>query len=148
MSCCTAHHLHKKLILTCPSYKLVAIKLMTASKEHLEKHYEDLSDKPFFKGLVACPYPPHPSPTTTPLTPSFLDMGSGPVCAMVWEGKDVVKTGRTLLGATNPLASPIGMLSIPLSSSAQDRSLNITFFLRLHSWRLCPCCWPQHHPRL
>lgn len=36
------------------SYKLVAIKLMTPSKEHLEKHYEDLSDKPFFKGLVAC----------------------------------------------------------------------------------------------
>jgi nucleoside-diphosphate kinase len=27
---------------------------MTASKEHLEKHYEDLSDKPFFKGLVSC----------------------------------------------------------------------------------------------
>jgi nucleoside-diphosphate kinase len=27
---------------------------MTASKEHLEKHYADLSDKPFFKGLVAC----------------------------------------------------------------------------------------------
>ena len=36
------------------SYKLVAIKLMTASKEHLEKHYEDLKDKPFFKGLVSC----------------------------------------------------------------------------------------------
>ena len=27
---------------------------MTPSKEHLEKHYEDLSDKPFFKGLVTC----------------------------------------------------------------------------------------------
>ena len=40
--------------LTNCSYKLVAIKLMTASKEHLEKHYEDLSDKPFFKGLVSC----------------------------------------------------------------------------------------------
>ena len=36
------------------SYKLVAIKLTTASKEHLEKHYADLSDKPFFKGLVTC----------------------------------------------------------------------------------------------
>ena len=38
------------------SYKLVAIKLMTASKEHLEKHYEDLKDKPFFKGLVSCTF--------------------------------------------------------------------------------------------
>ena len=37
-------------------------------------------------------------------------MGSGPVCAMVWEGKDVVKTGRVLLGATNPLSSAPGTI--------------------------------------
>ena len=43
-------------MLTHARYKLVAMKLTTASKEHLEKHYEDLSDKPFFKGLVACTY--------------------------------------------------------------------------------------------
>ncbi|KAF4555231.1 Nucleoside diphosphate kinase [Elsinoe fawcettii] len=72
-------------------YKLVAIKLVTASKEHLEKHYSDLSDKPFFAGLVSY-------------------MGSGPVCAMVWEGKEVVKVGRQLLGATNPLASAPGTI--------------------------------------
>lgn len=64
---------------------------MTASKEHLEKHYADLAGKPFFPGLVAY-------------------MGSGPVCAMVWEGKDVVKVGRALLGATNPLASAPGTI--------------------------------------
>jgi len=72
-------------------YKLVAIKLVTASKEHLEKHYSDLSEKPFFKGLVTY-------------------MGSGPICAMVWEGRDAVKTGRVLLGATNPLASAPGTI--------------------------------------
>ncbi|KAI9880905.1 MAG: nucleoside diphosphate kinase [Pleopsidium flavum] len=72
-------------------YKLAAIKLVTPSKEHLEKHYEDLSDKPFFKGLVTY-------------------MLSGPICAMVWEGRDAVKTGRTLLGATNPLASAPGTI--------------------------------------
>jgi nucleoside diphosphate kinase len=38
------------------SFKLVAIKLITASKEHLEKHYADLAEKPFFKGLVTCTY--------------------------------------------------------------------------------------------
>jgi len=37
-------------------------------------------------------------------------MGSGPVCAMVWEGRDAVKTGRTILGATNPLASAPGTI--------------------------------------
>ncbi|KAF2096179.1 nucleoside diphosphate kinase [Rhizodiscina lignyota] len=72
-------------------FKLVAIKLMTASKEHLETHYADLSEKPFFKGLVTY-------------------MASGPVCAMVWEGRDVVKTGRVILGATNPLASAPGTI--------------------------------------
>ena len=35
-------------------YKLVAMKLVSPSKEHLEKHYEDLADKPFYKGLVSC----------------------------------------------------------------------------------------------
>lgn len=38
----------------CYSYKLAALKLVTPSKEHLEKHYEDLADKPFYKGLVTC----------------------------------------------------------------------------------------------
>ena len=35
-------------------------------------------------------------------------MASGPVVGMVWQGLDAVKTGRVMLGATNPLASPIG----------------------------------------
>lgn len=33
---------------------------------------------------------------------------SGPVVCMVWEGLDAVKTGRVMLGATNPLASAPG----------------------------------------
>ncbi|KAL9018674.1 MAG: hypothetical protein Q9185_004045 [Variospora sp. 1 TL-2023] len=72
-------------------YKLAAIKMVTPSKEHLEEHYKDLSDKPFFKGLVTY-------------------MLSGPIVAMVWEGRDAVKTGRTLLGATNPLQSAPGTI--------------------------------------
>ncbi|KAL1848412.1 nucleoside diphosphate kinase Ndk1 [Paecilomyces lecythidis] len=72
-------------------FKLAALKLVTPSKEHLEKHYADLSDKPFFKGLVSY-------------------MLSGPIVAMVWEGREVVKTGRTILGATNPLASAPGTI--------------------------------------
>ena len=42
------------------SYKLAAMKLVSPSKEHLEKHYEDLSDKPFYKGLVTCTQLPCP----------------------------------------------------------------------------------------
>ncbi|ODM20880.1 Nucleoside diphosphate kinase [Aspergillus cristatus] len=72
-------------------FKLAALKLATPSKEHLEKHYADLAGKPFFPGLVTY-------------------MLSGPIVAMVWEGRDVVKTGRTILGATNPLASAPGTI--------------------------------------
>eukprot|EP00054_Salpingoeca_dolichothecata_P037004 m.9465 g.9465 ORF g.9465 m.9465 type:complete len:179 (+) comp7202_c0_seq1:1453-1989(+) len=72
-------------------FKLVALKMTTASKEHLEKHYKDLSSKPFFGGLVAY-------------------MASGPVVCMVWEGKNVVKTGRKMLGETNPADSAPGTI--------------------------------------
>ncbi|KAK4251041.1 nucleoside diphosphate kinase [Corynascus novoguineensis] len=72
-------------------FKLVALKLVTPGKEHLEKHYADLSSKPFFAGLVEY-------------------MNSGPIVAMVWEGLDAVKTGRAMLGATNPLASAPGTI--------------------------------------
>lgn len=65
--------------------------MVTPSVAHLEEHYADLKAKSFFPGLVKY-------------------MASGPVVAMVWEGKDAVKTGRVLLGATNPLASAPGTI--------------------------------------
>merc|ERR1711879_485759 len=72
-------------------FKLVAMKMVHASKEHLEKHYADLSSKPFFAGLVKY-------------------MASGPVVAMVWEGLNAVKTGRVMLGETNPADSKPGTI--------------------------------------
>ncbi|KAK0425693.1 hypothetical protein QR680_009326 [Steinernema hermaphroditum] len=72
-------------------YKLVALKMMTASRNHLEVHYQDLKDKPFFPSLIEY-------------------MASGPVVAMVWQGLDAVKQGRVMLGATNPLASAPGTI--------------------------------------
>jgi hypothetical protein len=35
-------------------YKLVALKMVQASKELLEQHYADLSSKPFFPGVSDC----------------------------------------------------------------------------------------------
>jgi nucleoside-diphosphate kinase len=67
---------------------------VTPSKEHLEKHYEDLSDKPFFKGLVTCKISSQLSHrANAKISP---DMLSGPICAMVWEGRDACKTGRSM----------------------------------------------------
>ena len=42
-------------------------------------------------------------------------MTSGPVVAMVWQGLAAVKTGRSMLGETDPLASSPGSL-LPLNS--------------------------------
>ncbi|KAJ3214964.1 nucleoside diphosphate kinase, partial [Clydaea vesicula] len=72
-------------------YKLVALRQMTPSREHLEAHYADLKSKSFFPKLLNY-------------------MLSGPVVGMVWEGKDAVKTGRRLLGETNPLSSLPGTI--------------------------------------
>jgi nucleoside-diphosphate kinase len=72
-------------------FKLVAMKFMWASEEHLKTHYADLSTKPFFPALVKY-------------------MSSGPVVPMVWEGKNVVKTGRVMLGETDPFKSAPGTI--------------------------------------
>ncbi|XP_049544728.1 nucleoside diphosphate kinase [Anopheles darlingi] len=72
-------------------FKLVALKFVFPSKELLEKHYADLSARPFFPGLVSY-------------------MSSGPVVPMVWEGLNAVKTGRKMLGATNPADSEPGTI--------------------------------------
>ncbi|XP_076008225.1 NME/NM23 nucleoside diphosphate kinase 2a [Genypterus blacodes] len=72
-------------------FKLVAMKMMQASEEHLTEHYIDLKGKGFFPELIKY-------------------MSSGPVVAMVWEGLGAVKTGRVMLGATNPADSNPGTI--------------------------------------
>lgn len=74
--------------------------------------YEDLKGKPFFPGLIKY-------------------MASGPVVAMVWEGLDAVKTGRAMLGATNPLASSPGKFYVKVTTPGQ--TLNDCFH-RHYSW--------------
>jgi len=64
-------------------YKLVGIKIIVPTSEFAAQHYDDLKARPFFPGLVKY-------------------FSSGPVVAMVWEGKNVIKGGRKLVGATNP----------------------------------------------
>lgn len=72
-------------------YKLQGLKLIHPTKELLEQHYADLTEKKFFPGLLAY-------------------MLSGPVVGMVWQGKEAVKTGRKMLGETNPLNSLPGSI--------------------------------------
>merc|ERR1712080_98321 len=68
-----------------------ALRMMQPGQAHLEAHYADLSHRPFFPSLVKY-------------------MASGPVVAMCWEGQGVVKTGRVMLGETNPKDSKPGTI--------------------------------------
>ena len=72
-------------------HEMTLICFTQASEDLLKQHYADLSSKPFFPGLIKY-------------------MGSGPVVPMVWEGLNVVKTGRVMLGETNPAASAPGTI--------------------------------------
>merc|ERR1712121_104725 len=64
-------------------FKLVGMKFMHASEDHMKQHYNDHADKPFFPGLVKY-------------------MSSSPLVAMCWEGTNVVKMARQMMGETNP----------------------------------------------
>ncbi|ACA39524.1 nucleoside-diphosphate kinase [Lysinibacillus sp. fkY74-1] len=66
-------------------------KLMVIPKELAEKHYAEHAERPFFGELV-----------------DFIT--SGPVFAMVWEGENVIKLARTMMGATKPEESNPGTI--------------------------------------
>lgn len=65
------------------NFKLIALKMVWPSRQLVEQHYAHLSDRPFFKNLVE-------------------KISSSPVIASVWEGLNVVKISRQMIGATNP----------------------------------------------
>lgn len=76
--------------------KIVGMKLMQVSKELAETHYGEHKGKPFFDGLV-----------------SFIT--SGPIVAMVLEGKDAVTIARNVIGATNPASAAPGTIRADLA---------------------------------
>ncbi|NLF83473.1 MAG: nucleoside-diphosphate kinase [Candidatus Gastranaerophilales bacterium] len=63
--------------------KIIGLKIMQIDKETAEKHYAEHVGKPFFENLT-----------------NFIT--SGPIVAMVLEGKNAVEMVRKLMGATNP----------------------------------------------
>jgi len=71
--------------------RIVAMRMLQLTKAVAEEHYAIHKDKPFFDGLV-----------------KFIS--SGPVVAMVVEGKDAVKCVRKLAGATKPMEASVGTI--------------------------------------
>jgi len=100
--------------------KIVGMKMLRISQELAQKHYAEHRGKPFFDSLI-----------------SYIT--SGPVVAMVVEGKEAVKVMRTLVGKTNPIeASPgtirgdyamdVGRNVIHASDSIESANREISLF--------------------
>ena len=84
--------MHKLILrMQARGFKLVAMKMCRPDKSLFEEHYAEHRGKPFFEGLVG-------------------RITAGPVVAMVWEGDDVIATGRKIIGATDPAQAEIGTL--------------------------------------
>ena len=71
--------------------RLVALKLMTMSRELAAQHYAEHEGKPFYDELV-----------------SFIT--SAPLVAMVLEGEAAIEAARQVIGATNPLQATTGSI--------------------------------------
>jgi nucleoside-diphosphate kinase len=71
--------------------RLVALEQRTLDEATAKQHYAEHEGKPFFGELV-----------------DFIT--SGPLVALVLEGKDAVKAARQLIGATNPLEAATGSI--------------------------------------
>lgn len=72
-------------------FQLVGAKLMQLSRELAETHYGEHKGKPFFEELV-----------------EFVT--SGPVFAMVWQGENVIRISREMMGHTNPVEAAPGTI--------------------------------------
>ena len=69
----------------------VALRVMTMTRELAERHYAEHVSKPFFAELA-----------------DFIT--SGPLVAMVLEGRSAIAAVRQLIGATNPLEAAPGSI--------------------------------------
>jgi nucleoside-diphosphate kinase len=102
--------------------KLIALTMMRITPELAARHYAEHKGKPFFDALV-----------------KFIT--SGPVVAMIWEGREAVTVVRTLIGSTDPLkagpgtvrgdlALDLGMNLIHGSDSPQRAEVEIDLFFK------------------
>ncbi len=100
--------------------KLVAVKMLITTEDHVEKHYTLDSNwritngEKSIKGYVDKGLEP---PTRDPMEMSGRTLNclkkyitSGPVIAMIWTGAHAVKIVRKITGGTEPLTSDVGTI--------------------------------------
>jgi nucleoside-diphosphate kinase len=100
--------------------KLIAMKMLTATPEHVEAHYtldpewRRVTGEKTIKGYKDKGLVP-PSEDPLAITKVILEglkkyMSSGPVIAMIWQGAHAVKIVRKITGGTEPLTSDVGTI--------------------------------------
>jgi len=100
--------------------KLVGVKMLVPTAEHIEKHYtvdpdwRRVTGEKTIKSYKDKGLPP-PSEDPLAITAKILEnlkkyMVSGPVIAMVWQGVHAVKIARKITGGTEPLTSDVGTI--------------------------------------
>lgn len=101
-------------------FKLVAMKTVVPTQEHVEAHYtldpewRKVTGEKTIAGYKSKGMTP-PSEDPFEITDNILKglkkyMTSGPVVAMVWQGAHVVKMVRKIVGGTEPLTSDVGTI--------------------------------------
>ena len=85
--------------------KLVALKMLVPTREVAERHYDVHRARPFFGELV-----------------DFVT--SGPVIAMVLEGRDVIKLSRQMIGATKPVEALPGTIRGDFTSDVMSNLIH------------------------
>jgi nucleoside-diphosphate kinase len=86
-------------------FVLCALKQLRMSRELAERHYAEHRGKPFFDDLVA-----------------FIT--SGPVVAMVWEGREAIAVARTMMGPTDPVDAAPGTIRGDLALSKEENAIH------------------------
>nr|XP_058141585.1 nucleoside diphosphate kinase, mitochondrial isoform X1 [Dasypus novemcinctus] len=72
-------------------FQLVGMKMLRAPESVLAEHYQELQRKAFYPGLISY-------------------MSSGPVVAMVWQGHNVVRASRAMIGDADAATAAPGTI--------------------------------------
>lgn len=110
--------------------RLAGMKFMWMSRELAARHYHEHEGKPFYEGLV-----------------NYIT--SGPIVAMVWEGKQAIEVVRQTMGKTKPaeaapgtirgdLGLEVGRNVVHGSDGPESAAYEISLFFRedeLFSWK-------------
>ncbi|NXM28330.1 NDKM protein, partial [Oxyruncus cristatus] len=92
-------------------FKLVAMKLLQVDQGLVDRHYQELRHKPFYPALV-----------TYMTSGPVVAMGSAVTVPRVWEGYNVVRSTRDMVGDTDSVGTIWGDLSVHISRNVVHAS--------------------------